>query len=146
GGRSPRRAAAAPRSLRAPPGGDLRLGDQLGLALRHPALLHDLLGPGGREGARGNVAHHGGPGAHVGAVSHAHRRHELRIAADEDVATEHGLVLVLAVVIAGDGSRPDVRVFADVRVADVAEVVRLGALLEARVLRLDEVADTHALA
>src|SRR5690606_37376658 len=60
--------------------------------------------------------------------------------------TEHGLVLVLAVVIAGDGSRPDVRVFADVRVADVAEVVRLGALLEARVLRLDEVADTHALA
>ena len=49
------------------------------------------------------------------------------------------------VVVAGDRAGADVGARTDARVADVGEVVRLGALLDDRVLDLDEVADMRVL-
>ena len=53
-------------------------------------------------------------------------------------------VLVLAVVVRRDGAATDVRARADVRVTEVREVLRLRALADDRLLRLDEVADLGA--
>src|SRR4029079_7343128 len=49
-------------------------------------------------------------------------------------------------VAAEDGACADVRVLADEAVTEVREMVRLGPAVEARLLRLDEVADVRLLA
>src|SRR5439155_3998513 len=62
---------------------------------------------------------------------------------DEGAVFDDGLVLVHAVVVAGDGPAADVDLGADVGVAEIAEMIRLRAAAEARLFRLDEVADVH---
>ena len=46
-----------------------------------------------------------------------------------------------AVIIAGNDAGPDIGGHADLRVADIGQVIDLGALLERRVLDLDEIPD-----
>ena len=60
-------------------------------------------------------------------------------------AADVGVVLVDAVIVAGDGAGADIRLRADARVADIGEVVDLRPLLHVGVLDLDEVADMRAL-
>src|SRR5690606_3418220 len=73
------------------------------------------------------------------------RRDERRVRADEYAVADHGTVLVRAVVVARDRAGSDVHIRADGRVADVAQVVDLAAGGDVGLLRLDEVADLHAL-
>src|SRR6185437_11497889 len=54
-----------------------------------------------------------------------------------------GLVLAIAVVIAGDGAGANVCPRPDPRVANIGEMVGLGAVLDRRRLDLHEVADMH---
>src|SRR5205807_7715656 len=115
------------------------------LAALDPALLVRLGNAAQREGAFGHVFGDRRARADVGAVADGDRRHELGVAADEDLLSDPRSVLRLAVVVAGDDARADVGPFADVGVAEVGQVLRLRPLADDRVLRLDEVADPGVL-
>jgi len=107
---------------------------------RGPALA-DLLGLRvDHQGAGGDVAEHGGAGAHVGAVAHGDGRDELGVRAHEDASAERRVKLVLPVVVAGDGARADVAGLADGDVAEVGQVVGLHPGGQRGLLELDEVA------
>ena len=75
-----------------------------------------------------------------------HRRDQLRVAADERAVLDDRLVLVHAVVVAGDRAGADVDVCADRRVAEVGQVIDLRPGAERGLLQLDEVADLGAFA
>ena len=64
------------------------------------------------------------------AVADADRRDQRAVRADEGARADLGPIFAEAVVIAGDGARADVGFRADRRVADVAQVIGLGALAE----------------
>src|SRR3990172_4305932 len=83
--------------------------------------------------------------ADVRALADDERRHERRVGADEGAVADPRLVLGPAVVVAGDRAGADVDVLAHGRVAEVREVVRLGAAPDPRLLRLHEVADLRLL-
>src|SRR5438067_1654011 len=76
------------------------------------------------ESVGGYVLGDGRAGRDVRAVADVHRRHELRVGPDEHAFADDGLVLGGTVVVAENRSRADVRVLADVAVAEVREVVR----------------------
>src|SRR5207247_8185021 len=59
--------------------------------------------------------------ADVGTAPHGDRGHQLRVAPDEGAVFNHGPVLFLAVVIAGDGAGADVHIFADGGVAEIRQ-------------------------
>ena len=65
--------------------------------------------------------------ADIGAVADRDRGDEGRVRADEGAGADVGLVLGEAVVIAGDGSRADVGVRPDSRIADIGQMIDLGA-------------------
>jgi hypothetical protein len=65
------------------------------------------------------------------------------VAADEGAFADLGAVLGGAVVVAGDGAGPMLAPAPDHRVAEVGQVVGLGALAEQRRLHLHEVADVR---
>src|SRR6185312_14457905 len=69
-------------------------------------------------------------------------------AARSDIGTraDLGAMLGEAVVVAGDGSRPDIGARADASIADIGEMVDLGALADLSLLDLDEIADMSILA
>ena len=81
--------------------------------------------------------------AHIRAATDADRRDELRIRANEHAVFQHGLVLVDAVVVAGDRAGADVDVRANIGIADVRQVRGLRAFAEDGLFRLDEIADLH---
>src|SRR6266508_1224496 len=92
----------APRTARGPP--------SVGLAFAVvESLDHALLAPLDCQGPRRNVLRDGGPGARPAPVPHRDRGHQHRIRADEGLVAHHGGVLVVPVVVAGDGARADVR-------------------------------------
>src|SRR5204862_3881604 len=80
-----------------------------------------------------------------GAVPDRHGRNQCRVRSDERVLPDDRTVLAESVVVAGDDSRADVRVLADLRVPDVGEVGGLHFLPDNGVLQLDEIADLHAI-
>src|SRR5262245_35872442 len=131
------RRAAAPTM----PHMDLGLLPGLGLPARDRHLARARHGelPGGR------VLADGGSRADIGAARDAHRRDQRRVRADEALVLDHGAVLRYAVVVAGDRSRADVDARAHLGVADVGEMVGLGAGADTARLDLDEVADVHVL-
>src|SRR5262249_40822274 len=100
--------------------------------------------------AGGDVARNHGAGTGVGAFAHGHRCAEDRVRADEGARVDGRGVLAHAVVVRRDRARADVHVLAHLRVADVAEVVLLGALADAAFLdlrvvtQLDAAADVRA--
>ena len=70
-----------------------------------------------------------------------HRRHQRAVGADEGLGADHGPPLAVAVVVHGDGAGADVAGRADVGIAEIGQVVGLGAAAHAGGLELDEVAD-----
>src|SRR3990172_7024468 len=104
-----------------------------------PTPLDHLAAPGDGEGVRWNVLHDTRARGDVRALSHSDRRYELDVASDERSVTHDRLVLLDAVVIAGDGPRAHVRSSSDHRVPEVGEVRRLGAGTEPGIFELDEV-------
>src|SRR5687767_14438094 len=117
-----------------------------GLLAFHPALDVVLTGARDAQCAVGHVLRDRGSSGHVGALAHAHGSDELRVAADERPVLDDRLVLLLAVVVAGDGPRADVDVIADGGVAEIRQVIHLRSGAERRLLQFDEVADLGALA
>src|SRR5206468_4096784 len=85
-------------------------------------------------------------GGDVRPAADVHGRDELRVAADERLVLDHGLMLLLAVIVARDRAGADVDPFSDDRVPEITEVVGLRPGAENRVLQLDEVPDARLLA
>ena len=69
----------------------------------------------------------GGAGADDAARAHVYRGHQGGVAADKRAFANNGAVFFMAIVIAGDGAGADVHIFANVGIAQVAEVPGLGA-------------------
>src|SRR3990170_6549748 len=84
-------------------------------------------------------------GADIGPLPDLDRRHQRSVGADKGARPNLGPVLVEAVIVAGDGAGADVSAGADACVADISEVVNLGALADLRLLDLDEIADMRIL-
>src|SRR5215204_1714203 len=97
-----------------------------------------LAGAGDAECVRGNVLGDDATRCGERAIAHFDRRDERRVHAGPHVGPDRRAVLLDAVVVRGDVARADVRVLADVRVADVAQVRDLRPTADVRVLDLDE--------
>src|SRR5256885_866046 len=110
-----------------------------------PARNRNLLHAGEGQLPRRGVLGERGSGAECRAPAYARRRDELGVRAYENVVLDDGAVLVRSVVVAHDRAGADVDVSAHLAVADIREVIRLGACAYATRLDLHEVADVHAL-
>ena len=104
---------------------DLRLAQALG-----PAFLDGLPAAPDRQRIRRHVRGDHRAGADIGAVADLDRRDQRRIRADEGALADVGAVLGGAVVVAGDGAGADIGARADPGVADIAQMVGLGAGLD----------------
>src|SRR5262245_25778886 len=109
--------------------------------LGSPAETDVLRRPLERQGVGFHVAGDDAARADVGAIADLEGRHQRGVGADKGAGAHVGEVLLEAVVVAEDGAGADVGTLADPAVADVGEMIGLGARLQARVLHLDEVAD-----
>src|SRR5688572_11661481 len=105
-----------------------------------PVLVHL---PASRDCQRliGHIVGDRRTGSHVGAFADRDRRDELRVAANEGAVADDGLVLLLAVVVAGDRAGADIDVLAYGRVSQVCEVARFRLAAERGLFQLYEVAD-----
>src|SRR5438128_330229 len=70
-----------------------------------------------------------------------YRRDELRIASDHAVVADLRHMLVIAVVVHSNDTTSDVGLAPDYRVAKIAQMARLAALADPRLLGLHEIAD-----
>src|SRR5690606_5895142 len=73
--------------------------------------------------------------------TYRYRRHQRRVRADEGTVADTGHELVHPIVVAGDGTRADIRAAAHLRVTDVGQVIDLRAGTQHGLLGLDKVAD-----
>ena len=105
-----------------------------------PVLVH-LPSARDRQRLIGHIVGDRRAGGHIGALADRDRRDELRVAANEGAVADDGLVLLLAVVVAGDRAGADVDVLADRRVSQIREVARFRLAAERGLFQLDEVAD-----
>src|SRR3990167_542934 len=103
-----------------------------------------LAAPRNGELALGRIMGNHRAGADGRFAADRYRRHQRGIGTDEGPVANDGGGLVHAIVVAGDGAGADVHAGTDLRIAQVAEVVRFRALAEAGLLGFDEVADMHA--
>ena len=110
------------------------------LAAAQPGLVTWRERPRARASA-GTVVGDAASGGDVGAGADGEGGDQGGVGADEDAVADDGLVLVDAVVVAGDDAGADVDSGADDGVAEVGEVVGLGAGAEGDLLGLAEVAD-----
>src|SRR5438477_8386708 len=110
-----------------------------------PALLVRLRNTAEGESAGRDVLGDRRARRHVRPLADLDWRDELRVAADEHVLADRRAVLLLAVVVAGDHPGADVGSRADVGVAEVGQVRRLGPPAQDGVLDLDERADVGVL-
>src|SRR5262249_32489612 len=128
------------------PGSILFAGRMCRPARLGPALLCDLPpSPDGERIVRNILGDHGA-GAHIGPVPDLDRRHQCRVRTDEGTGTEGRVVLLGAVVVAGNGPRADICPLAHAGIADIGQMIGGGPRFDLRLLDLDEVSDAHALA
>ena len=73
--------------------------------------------------------------------THGDRCDEGGVGPDEYVVSNYSLVLVGAVVIAGDGTRADVDALANITISNIAEMIDLGASAYHGFLDFNEIAD-----
>src|SRR5712692_6520134 len=90
-----------------------RLGSEFGSTLGGPSFLCHLAAAGDTQRVGGNILGDGGPVGDVSAVADGDRSNELGAAADENALTDGGLILLHAVVVAGDRAGANVGVAAD---------------------------------
>src|SRR5688572_31636599 len=106
-----------------------------------PGFFDDLWRALDGQGTRRDVFRDHGAGSNVRAFANRQGSDETRVRPYEGVVTDRRVVLVDAVVVARDRPRTDVDAISHRGIADVREVVGLGAASDARLLDLDEVAD-----
>src|SRR5581483_3563550 len=109
-----------------------------------PAFLCDLSRPSYRQRVSRDVICNARRSSNVGAFTKLYRSNQSRVATDKNSVFDSGLVLIHAVVIAGDGSSADVYVLADLSIAEIREVVCLRFLAQADFFSLNEVANVCA--
>src|ERR1035437_3755237 len=119
---------------------------QLGTPLRRPAFFGDLSAAPQRQCIGGNVFRNARSRADIGALSDSNGSHQRGIASNERAVFNRRAVLIHAIIIAGDGARPDVHAFPNLGVAKIGEVVGLRAFAQPRLLGLHKVADVRAFA
>src|ERR1019366_1122074 len=79
----------------------------------------------------------------VSAIADADGCDQNGVTADEGVGADDGAVLVHAIVVAGDGAGADVGALADLGIAQVGEVIGLGAASQLDFLGLHKIADVR---
>ena len=113
---------------------------------RRPSLLLVCCGAADGQRVGGHIFGDAGACADIRAVADGDGRDQRGIAAHKDALADARDVLVHAVVVAGDGAGADIGSFADLRVAEVGEMVGLCALAEPRLFGLDKVAHVRVFA
>ncbi len=113
---------------------------------RRPSRVWWFGGAAQGQGAVGDVFGDAAAGGDVGAGADGDGGDEGGVGADEGAVADGGEVLVDAVVVAGDGACADVDAGADDGVAEVVQVVGLGAFAEGGFFGFDEVADVGSVA
>src|SRR3546814_13193928 len=93
-----------------------------------------------------DVAGHRAAGADDRVAADPHRRDQRAVRSDEGVLADFGAIFEIAVIIAGDRARADIGPRTDADVAQIGQVVGLGALADLGLLGLDEIADLRLLA
>src|ERR1700737_2256347 len=111
-----------------------------------PDFLDDLAGPAQGERIGRNIFGDGGCGTDISPFPDANRRHQDAVAADKHAIFNDGFVFVHAVAVAGDGSGADVDAVAHFSVAQIGQVVGLGALTHAGFLHFHEIANVSLFA
>ena len=106
-----------------------------------PARFDQLLAPHHSQFSVGHVAADRASRSDDRVRPDRDRGDERGVRADEGAILDDGLVLEIAVVIASDGARPDVRIRADLRIAEIGQVAGLGVFAHHGFLDLDEIAD-----
>src|SRR5262249_59298514 len=99
--------------------------------LARPAFLDGLAGAAKSQGVVRNIVGDSGPSRHISASADAHRRNQRSVTADKGAVFNYGYMLFCAVVVAGNGSRAHVDLLAHLGIAEVSQVVGLGAAAEA---------------
>ena len=117
-----------------------------GAAFGGPSVFGDLVGAAEGEGVGGDGVGDAGAGGDVGPGTDLDGGDEGGVGADEGSVADGGGVLEGAVVVAGNGSGTDVDACADDGVAEVGEVVGLGAFADGDLFGLAKVADVGLLA
>src|SRR6476469_1826063 len=110
-----------------------------------PARFLDLPPAPERQRVRRDILGDDGAGADISAGPDFYRRHERRVGADEGVRADFGAVLGIAIVIARDRAGAKVAGGADRCIADIAQVVHLGAAADLGGFDLDEIANLRTL-
>src|SRR5690348_14106887 len=111
-----------------------------------PPFFHNLAGAAQGQGIGRDIFGDGGGGGHVRTLSNTNRRNQNAVAAYEHAIFDNGLVLVHAVVVAGDGSGADIYFLTDFRVSKIGQMVGLGAFADAGFLKFDEISDVRIFA
>src|ERR1700730_11545103 len=104
-----------------------------------PTLFHDLARPAQGQRVRRHIFGDAGGSGDIGAFSDADRGDQNAVAAYEYAVFDDGLVLVYAVIVAGNGTGADIDFFADFRVTQVTEMVGFRAFAEAAFLQFHEI-------
>ena len=89
----------------------------------------------------GHIPRDDGTSAYEGSRTDGHGRNKGSIAANEGIFAYMRLKLVLAVIVAGDGARADVRTGPYLGITEVREVIGLRPFAETGFLELDKIAD-----
>src|SRR5690349_18294437 len=109
-----------------------------------PAFLVNLAAAADGQGVVGNVLGNTGSGADISALADLHWRYQGGVAADEGTVADHRGIFAKAVVITSDGAGAYIHPFAHFRIAQVAQVLRLGALAQLQLLALHKIAHVRA--
>src|SRR6187401_1224520 len=133
------------RLLPLPPLGGCRACLELRTKRGSASFLCFLPGATERQGARRDVLGDHAACGDIGSLADADRRDQRAVGADEGLGADHRAVLAVAVVVHKDRAGADVARRADIGVAEIGEMARLGAAAHPGRLELDEVADMDIL-
>ena len=106
-----------------------------------PAGLYQLLRADHTQLSIGDVARHSAPRSHNRVTPDFHRRDQGAVRSNKRALANHGLIFEIAIIVAGDRARTDVRFCADLDIAQIGQVIGLCAFVQMRLLGFDEIAD-----
>src|SRR6266404_1544175 len=118
-------------------------GRQFAPALRGPACFISLTAARDSQGIRWDVFGDRGTRRDIRPIADSNRRNQRGIASDKNFVADVRRKFVEAVVVAGNRTSADVCFRADLRIAEIGEVHRLGAFADSALLQLDEISDAR---
>ena len=89
---------------------------------------------------------HRGRSGDIDIVAQSDRRHQRRIAADLNAVADFGFIFLKSVIVTGDRAGADIGVAADGHIAQISQMIRLGAVAEFGFFGFDEIADMNVAA